>query len=475
MAAPTVSSTSPIDGATNVSVQDKITIIFSAAIHKPSITPATVMVYRTDDTVPIYGAFTFSNSDKTVAFLPSNTLEENTSYTLKLVGSDPGTGLYIRAQTGEFLATTSTYVFRTGTERFVSLAEATTRDDLEQIGPIRETDSLAVQPTGGALEIERRTPKPFTTQVSVSATGFLIDFDQTIDSATVNATNIEVTHYPVLGMKQYWASVPTGESDPKLAVQQGGTLVPPNGTFAVGDDVVYWNIDAGFDFLYNTEVVVKVTTDLEGISDATLPAEVEYYFVTEYFPLFFDARLLRTELGPAVASLHDDTLNRIIHKNSIEGWELSGRAFSLVNPPYQAVKWTKCQSILDVLGVLMQTRDIAGNQSKTLGDFSVRYGPSDPELSAKYKEALKCVDAIHMGPASMIATPAVKGWQAPGERWEHKLRTWDHLLLQSIPGANLMSERSEKKRLSVEYAFDGKDSTFANTYFIRVVPTINNG
>ncbi len=474
MAAPVLQSTTPVNGADSVPVSQLISVNFDVAVDRNSITPATVMVFRADDEEPIYGTFTFSTDSTTVNFRPSNVLAEDTSYQIKVVGIDSGTGSSVKSSTGDFLAVTTTNSFRTGRELFLPITDSrvATRDDQELLGPIREESSLAVQPTGGPLEIESRTPKALTSQVLVSSTGFHITFNQDIDATTVTTDTLLVEQVPVWGMTQYYASLPAGADCPQLNLQQTGSLTTPDGTLAVEGKSIYYVLPSNEDFLHNTEVVVTVTEDIEATDGSTLLEEEEYFFTTEYFPLFFGVRRLRLNLGPVAASVADDTLLRIIHKNSIEAWELSGRAFNLCEPTYRYTQWVECKSVLDVISTLMLSREMSAGQTKTLGDFTVRYAPADPELGGKWKMASKCVDDIILNTsASMVAVSAVKGATAPGERFDFRLRTWDHLLHQSAPGANLRNERGEKARLSTEYSFDGKDSVFLNQFYIRSVPS----
>ncbi|MHA2067817.1 MAG: Ig-like domain-containing protein [Candidatus Thorarchaeota archaeon] len=474
MAVPVLQSTNPTDAATNIAVSEKITITFDVAVDRASITPATIMVFRSDDQEPIFGAYSFSTDSTVVQFIPSNVLAEDTLYKIKVVGIDEGTGSSVKSSTGDFLATTTTNSFRTGIERFLPLSDPaiSDRDDLELLGPIREGSELAVSPTGGPLEIDSRTPKALASKILVSATGFHVNFDQTIAGSTVTTSTVVVEQNPVWGMTQYYASIPAGATKPVLNLQQTGDLTPPVGTLATEGDSIYYVLPSTDDFLHNTEVLVTITTEVESDTGAVLVEEDEYFFTTEYFPLFFGIRQLRLELGPVVASLADDTLCRIIHKNSIEAWELSGRAFNLCEPPYRYVQWVRCKSVLDVIATLSLSRDLTAGQTKTLGDFTLRSGPADPELGAKYRQATKCVEDIVIGPeGSGMAVAAVKGSQAAGERFDHKTRTWDHLLFQSQPGANMAFERGEKSRLSTEYAFDGKDSQFVKQFFIKSVPS----
>jgi hypothetical protein len=478
MPAPVLASSDPIDASTGASVDQIITLTFDVALLAASVGPSTVQVFRSDDTVPLRGAISAASTK--ITFVPEKSLHDDTLYRIRVIGSDKALGFFLRSATGEALGTTVELSFRTGEERYVSLTEIASRDDIERVGPIRETDPLATQPAGGSLTIDARTPEPYETKVLVSATGLTIDFSETIDPLTVNDATVVVSQTPVLGMEDYYAAVPTGVSSdgcPRLAVQgvDGSTsLTPPSGTLVADGDKVHWVLDTTDDFLHNTQVRVKLTTSLAGLADgATLLETTEYFFTTEYFPLFIGSEYLRTELGPAVVSLTDDTLCRIIHKNSIEAWELSNRSFSLKEPTWRIRKWVGCKSILDILGVLMLTKDLTAGASKTLGDLSISSRPANPQLGAKFDQATQCLEDIQLfSGADLLAMATVKGSDSASERRDFRMRTWTHLRLQAEPSANMPHERSEKNRLGLQYAAGNKDQRFVQRFALTAVRPI---
>jgi hypothetical protein len=475
MPAPVLVSSDPTDASTGASVDQIVTLTFDVAILATSAGPSTIQVFRSDDTVPLRGSISVQTTK--VIFVPEKSLHDDTLYRIRAIGSDKALGFFLRSSTGEALATTLELSFRTGEERYVSLEEIASRDDIERVGPIRETDPLALQPAGGSLTIDSRTPEPYETQVSIAATGLTIDFSETIDPLTVNDATVVVTQTPVLGIEDYYAAVPTGASsdgNPRLALQgvDGAVvLTPPTGTLVADADKVHWVLDSADDFLYNTQVRVKLTTSIAGSdAGATLLETTEYFFTTEYFPLFIGSDYLRIELGPAVVSLTDDTLNRIIHKNSIDAWELSNRDFALTDPTWRVRKWVGCKSILDVLGVLMLTKDLTAGGSKTLGDLTIASRPANPQLGAKYDQATKCLEDIQLfSGTDMLAMATIKGADAATERKDFRMRGWTHLQLQAEPSANMGAERGEKSRLGVEYAAGGKDQRFVQRFALTAV------
>lgn len=108
--APTVSSTNPADGATNVLISVKPTITFSEAMDSASITSTTVrLLDSTGAAVPqAAGSPVLSADGKTATITPAASLKENSTYKLQVVGGASGA----KDRAGNPLA--STYTQATG-------------------------------------------------------------------------------------------------------------------------------------------------------------------------------------------------------------------------------------------------------------------------------------------------------------------------------------------------------------------------
>lgn len=469
MASLALVSSDPVDTATDVSVEKIVTLTFDQNVKVASATGGTIQLFRDDADFPLPGQVVASG--KRVTFIPDGELTQDAIYRIKIIGSDLGLGYALQAADGTFLSTTIQLTFRTGIEKFVDLSVVADRTDIERIGPIREQDPLFIQGTALPLQIEERDPEALEAKVSVDGTGLHVDFDRNIDPTTVTAKSFQVTQVPVLGLEEYLGT--TGSDGAfVLATQLGVDLAFPTGTRQVVDDIMAFILDPGQQWLYNTEVRVTITTKVKGTDGMSLSQNDEYIFTTEYCPLYTSADMVRLEMGPAVSVLTDDTICRLIHKNSITAWERSNRALPLRSPPNHIKRWVLCRTMLDILNVLHLANDLQAGETKTLGDLTIRKQPRDPKLGALYADALKCLEENPIfWSDSMVAKPAVKGRAAPGERFDHRMRTWDHLLLQPVPGANLVSERGEKSRLSVDWAFAGKDVRFNQAFFVSVVPS----
>ncbi len=79
---PTILSTVPVNGATGVFVTDRISVSFSEPMNKTSVQDNFAV---SGGGVSLTGSFSWNNELTTVTFTPSQSLSENTSYTLTLI------------------------------------------------------------------------------------------------------------------------------------------------------------------------------------------------------------------------------------------------------------------------------------------------------------------------------------------------------------------------------------------------------
>ncbi len=104
---PTVTSTSPSGGATNVAVDASATVVFSEAINSASISSSTVKILDGGSTVSANVAF--NSSTNTATITPTSPLANSKTYTISVVGGIQG----VKDLAGNPLAQTFTSTFTT--------------------------------------------------------------------------------------------------------------------------------------------------------------------------------------------------------------------------------------------------------------------------------------------------------------------------------------------------------------------------
>jgi hypothetical protein len=109
--APTVSSTTPASGATNINVSGPFKAVFSEAVDATTINTSTIELRKTSDNSLVTRAVSLDAAGKTATIAPSSPLAGNTGYTLTIKGgtTDPR----VKDVSGKALAANKTVTFTT--------------------------------------------------------------------------------------------------------------------------------------------------------------------------------------------------------------------------------------------------------------------------------------------------------------------------------------------------------------------------
>ncbi|WP_427116607.1 DUF7594 domain-containing protein [Pseudarthrobacter scleromae] len=106
-AAPTVTGTSPVDGATGTAVSTNVTATFSEAMNTSTITSATFTLKT--GTTAVSAAVTYSGTGNTATLNPGTDLAAGTTYTATVKGGSTG----VKDAAGNALASDKTWTFTT--------------------------------------------------------------------------------------------------------------------------------------------------------------------------------------------------------------------------------------------------------------------------------------------------------------------------------------------------------------------------
>jgi hypothetical protein len=195
---PTVLSTSPANGATNVAISSVITVTFSEAMDLFTIDAATVTLRNNTTSATVAGTFSYNAGTNTSTFAPTAALAYSTGYTLTL-----NTG--VKDVAGNSLASPYVSVFTT-----VAAPDAT------------PPTVISTSPVNGAANVAVGTVVNIT-------------FSETMDAATINGTTISLrntaTSAAVAGSVSFNGATNTATFTPAsaLAVSTGYTLTVSTG------------------------------------------------------------------------------------------------------------------------------------------------------------------------------------------------------------------------------------------------------
>lgn len=491
MTTPLVVSTTPSDGSTSVTIDSSISFRFNTSLDTSTIGKGTVVVYEDDTLDPLDGIISYDSSNYIIRFMPSRGMKEDTAYKATIVGFDNSLGSWVTSADGDPLASSYTINFRTTTERYVTLEEVTDRSDIELVGPVRAVSATlppalaSAQTVFETITIADSDPLDLKSEIPVCTETITLTTSHTLVNNITGSSTVELEIYPALGDEEYFVDVDatgtkwfnddcatTGYKLDGVDVAKPD-FVSPTGEFSFdGKKIIWTRTDDDPCFMYNSEVHLVVKSGLTGVDSnsltGTLDGDLEVIYTTEYWPKFVDQRMLRVELGSIVSSLYDDTLNRILHKNSIDAWEQAAGNFD-IDSPFPAVKrYVKWASIVDVFDALTMKDGLIQGDSKRLGDFEMSRGGGNIEknLHPKYKKAEKEKEKVlrelryYRGQGHAQAT--VRGIKHPAARDDYRERTWDNWLMWTLdglvydpeavtPGGNMRTERLSKQTRSHDH------------------------
>jgi hypothetical protein len=168
----------------------------------------------------------------------------------------------------------------------------------------------------------------------------------------------------------------------------------------------------------------------------------EFYFTTLYCPLFTTVTRVKLTGGPSIENVPDDTIYRMIHKNSIDAVDLYNLSqgsnvityeqwgCDYTNVPIIFRRYVECKTAYDLISLQKLYNSVnpaGGGQTKTLGDMTIKYdggstsggvSPGDPN---KLKELFDCWnDAIR---SFRTIAVAVRGYFDVSKGYPHPVRS----------------------------------------------------
>jgi len=192
---------------------------------------------------------------------------------------------------------------------------------------------------------------------------------------------------------------------------------------------------------YNTLYKITINTGMSGYLPETgaydtLDEDYTFWFTSTYCPLFTTVNRVRLEAGPVADSLIDDTIYRMIYKNSMDAVDIYNLAKSQTNTyttwgcgpndiPFLFRRYVECKTAYDILALMESVNGNNVDQLKTLGDLTIKYGgtgggsgpKSDP---SKKKQLLDCWTEI-LNSLNGIRT-AVRGYYDESKMYAHPVR-----------------------------------------------------
>jgi hypothetical protein len=178
---PTVSSVSPVNGATGVYIYNNVTASFSEAINASTVTGSTFQLRDAGNN--LVGA-TVSASSNQITLTPTAALTISTTYTVTIVGGTSG----VKDLVGNALVNNYSWSFTTGT--VTTPPAVTIQSFTTKTGTTATTHSLTAVPAG-ALLVLATTADTAPTNCNVSSSPSLT-WTKRVDASATSSDNAEI-------------------------------------------------------------------------------------------------------------------------------------------------------------------------------------------------------------------------------------------------------------------------------------------
>jgi hypothetical protein len=214
----------------------------------------------------------------------------------------------------------------------------------------------------------------------------------------------------------------------------------------------------------NRVYTITVDTGVSGVYNSTSYAmenEYVFWFTSTYCPLFTTLTKVKLQAGPMADSLTDDTIYRLIHKNSMDAVDILN-AYRGTNyaydewgctwhdVPLQLRQYVECKTAFDILS-LLDIANMGGDQTKTLGDMTIKYaaaGKSSPTDPNRKQQLYNCwneaLDSIK-GPGMRVA---IRGKYDTSKGFPHPRYDTTHNRIQKHIHSHNSSPRGPWERAS---------------------------
>lgn len=196
---------------------------------------------------------------------------------------------------------------------------------------------------------------------------------------------------------------------------------------------------------YNTIYTITIDSDISGVhpvtgSGMTMDSDYTFWFTSSYCPLFATLNTVKTMTGPSSDTLLDAAIYRMILFNSKQAVDIYNISHSKTysynywgcdptNVPYQMRRYVECKTAYDILALLKQinTASGGGDQVKTLGDMTIKYGGDraySGDTPSKMKELYDCWNSALRALQSIDV--AVRGYYDGSKGFTHPVREPEH-------------------------------------------------
>jgi hypothetical protein len=412
MPAPTLSSSSPASGATNVAKNVSLTATFSTDLLGSSVDSRTVYL-RYEPSKAIVPA-SVSVSGAIVTVVPNFLLIPNSTYKLIVVGNDVSTTVRLLSSDSTPLATTLQIPFQTGdTLAQDSDTGVKTVTDALLEGEAILPDDIGFRTTSVPLRLIRTSPKQHAFGIDPTTTRLRLEFTAPIDISTVTG-NISVLTEAFYGEEdlraaradidgeglKYYFAYETGNYTGDPYTLDPGLFQDPSFSYSVTGSYLDINITpyTGSVLPNNICFHVEVGRDIANSSGVTLGEDLIYFVCVKPYPEWNSLMAIRHEIGSIASSeTPDDFVGLRIWRATVDMWAQLWTDVSLTNPSQYHKLYVRLRAALDVWDDLMVAKYLNSGVVKELGDLRIQYNTgSGGAKSRKVRELEERLQKLYM-------------------------------------------------------------------------------
>lgn len=389
MPQPTVATSNPLDGSTDVFINKPLTVTFNSALDSATVTNTSVSLINVATDSVVACLIEYIASSNTVQITPLSYLGENTVYKIRFPGTDVAlnSSFVIEEDASNTkLTTTITISFTTGSKTFIddtSINKSALNLSLE--GDINLPTHVKAL---GKFSVQNTIPINHSSDVNTTLDGnnrVKITFNKGLSGSLVSTDWISVDSFPILDNPAFLAvgtTLNTG-TIPSMT----GVLYSGSSLYLLFNDQMPKNV--GVNITLATGIIASDGSEF-GPNNYTLS------FTTDRYPKVSGIHSVKTEIKAAAEELNNEYIASLLFKNTIE----VSQAITIgSDPDYLITKWVLLKTIIDILDDKELEKALVAGTRRQLGDLNVSVDGVIGKLAIKHARALKELDstkrAIH--------------------------------------------------------------------------------
>lgn len=388
MAEPSLSTSTPSDGSTDVFLNKVLDATFAAALKESSVTSNSVTLLNVATNSLVDIDIQYVSSTSTIRVTPLSVLAENSVYRLRFIGTDSAisTSYALADSGGDILTSTITVTFTTGTKVFIddtsidkNATDLSLEGDLNLPVHVKALGELAVKttyPLNHAYDVA--TGLNGANQLSVT-------FNKPLSGDLCDSSWLTVDVYSMLDSDQYLASD---------GVFGAGSIPTMTGLICSGATIY-----AGFNAVLPNNAGVEVTVGTGIVaSDGSEYGTNDYLFsfTTDRYPKVSGVHVIEREIKAATEQLNRDYVAALLLANTVYFQEKFAITIG-TDPSWVQLRWVMLRTIVDILDDKELEKALVDGTRRQLGDLNVSIDPKQSEaarLALKHARALKELDKL---------------------------------------------------------------------------------